>query len=488
MARTKATEKKKKDEIAEQERERLARTQMVLTLIENMAREKGVSREVIFASIEQAIESAMERAIEIDDDILIHIDRQSGEIIAQKSDQPIDPEFLGRIATQAARQVMTQRIREAESEGVYTDFNTRKGELVSGTVLRVESGTYIIQVAKDGKSATGNVEAILPKSETIPGETHAVNDRIRAVVLEVRKTGTRVKIVLSRNSPDFVRALFEQEIPEIQDRTIEIKSVAREPGYRSKVAVTSIDSKVDAVGACVGVRGSRIKNVIDELNQERIDIVRWNDSMQVMIPNALQPAEVEDVQLYARLGQAIVLVDEKNLSLAIGKRGQNVRLASKLVGWDIDVMTVEELTRDLEKAERFFNRIPGMPPEVMEVLITEGFFTYRSLTFLTAEDMAEMTGLDPEAADDMLEYAEDEANRIDREGEPEWANPPEPEPEPEPEVKAEEGEAKPEGEEQIVGFTEPEAVVEEKPSDEGEKKEEKPAEGDINSLFGPEQS
>lgn len=488
MARTKATVKKK-DEIAEQERERLARSQMVLTLIENMAREKGVSREVIFTSIEQAIESAMERAIDIDDDILIHIDRQSGEIIAQKADQLIDPEFLGRIATQAARQVMTQRIREAESEGVFSDFNARKGELVSGSVLRVESGTYIISVAKDGKVASGNVEAILPKSETIPGETHGVGDRLRAVVHEVKKSGTRVKIVLSRTSPDFVKALFEQIIPEIQDRTIEIRSVAREPGYRSKVAVSSIDSKVDAVGACVGVRGSRIKEVIDELNQERIDIVRWNDSMQVMIPNALQPAEVEDVQLYPRLNQAIVLVDEKNLSLAIGKRGQNVRLASKLVNWNIDVMTVEELTRDLEKAERYFSRIPNMTPEVMEILITEGFFTYASLGYLTAEELAEMTGLDPEVADDIIEYAEDEARRIEREGEPEWANPPEPEPEPENQTTAEESSGESHGEEQIVGFAEPEESPPPPPQTAESSPppaEPTPVDGDINSLFAPE--
>jgi N utilization substance protein A len=228
-----------------------------------------------------------------------------------------------------------------------------------------------------------------------------------------------VKIVLSRCHPDFVRALFEQEIPEIQDRTIEIKQVAREAGYRSKVAVSSIDMKVDCVGACVGVRGSRIKNVIDEINGERIDIVRWNDSMQVMIPNALQPAEIMDVQLYPRLGRAIVLVAEDQLSLAIGRRGQNVRLASKLVGWDIDIMTMDELSRDLDKAERWFNRVPGMQPEYIEALITEGFFSYTDLTFLEAEQLSEIIGIDPEAADEIIIFAEDEAERIEREGEPE---------------------------------------------------------------------
>jgi N utilization substance protein A len=246
-----------------------------------------------------------------------------------------------------------------------------------------------------------------------------VNDRIKAVVMDVRKQGHRVKIVLSRCHPDFVRALFEQEIPEIQDRTIEIKQVAREAGYRSKVAVSSIDMKVDCVGACVGVRGSRIKNVIDEINGERIDIVRWNDSMQVMIPNALQPAEISDVQLYPRLGRAIVLVAEDQLSLAIGRRGQNVRLASKLVGWDIDIMTMDELSRDLDKAERWFSRIPGIQPEHIEALITEGFFSYTDLTFLEAEQLAEIIGIDPEVADDMIIFAEEEAERIEREGEPE---------------------------------------------------------------------
>ncbi len=174
------------------------------------------------------------------------------------------------------------------------------------------------------------------------------------------------------------------------------------------------------------MRGSRIKNVIDEINGERIDIVRWNDSMQVMIPNALQPAEISDVQLYPRLGRAIVLVAEDQLSLAIGRRGQNVRLASKLVGWDIDIMTMEELSRDLDKAERWFTRIPGMQPEHIEALITEGFFSYTDLTFLEAEQLAEIIGVDPEMADDMIIFAEEEAERIEREGEPEEEVPAEP--------------------------------------------------------------
>src|SRR5262245_9946013 len=416
---TTKTKKGKKEAAVDKDHLRQQQRQNVLSLVEMMHREKNISKDIIFGGIEAAIQLAIERASLEEVDVLVHIDRTTGEIIAQRGDRMIEPEYLGRIAAQAARQVMTQKIREAESEGVYSEFQARKGELVTATVQRVDNGTAIVTLSKDGKSSGGTVEAILPRSEQIPGETHQVNDRIKAVVMDVRKQGHRVKIVLSRCHPDFVRALFEQEIPEIQDRTIEIKQVAREAGYRSKVAVSSIDMKVDCVGACVGVRGSRIKNVIDEINGERIDIVRWNDSMQVMIPNALQPAEISDVQLYPRLGRAIVLVAEDQLSLAIGRRGQNVRLASKLVGWDIDIMTMDELSRDLDKAERWFSRIPGVQPEHIEALITEGFFSYTDLTFLEAEQLAEIIGIDPEAADDMIIFAEEEAERIEREGEPE---------------------------------------------------------------------
>src|SRR5262249_41769386 len=217
--------------------------------------------------------------------------------------------------------------------------------------------------------------------------------------------------------PDFVRCLFEQEIPEIADRTIEIKAVAREAGYRTKIAVSSIDTKVDCVGACVGGRGSRIKTIIDELGGERIDIVRWNDSLQVLIPNALQPAEITEVFLYPRLGRAIVLVAEDQLSLAIGRRGQNVRLASKLVGWDIEIMTVEELDESLVRAEGWFTEIPGMTPEATEAFITEGFLSFRDLTFFEAADIAEIGGLAPEQAQEVIDYAEDRADEVEEEEE-----------------------------------------------------------------------
>jgi N utilization substance protein A len=421
MAKAEKT-KKSKQPVVENDRERQGEN--LLRLVESMHREKNIQKDVIFSGIEKALQTAAQRNAGDEEDVLVHIDRTTGEIVAQKGDQPIDPEHLGRIAAQSAKQVMIQAIREAESEGVFSEFAARKGELVTGTIQRIDAGTGIVTLTKDGKGgASGTIEALLPRSEQIPGETHHVNDRVKAVVMDVRRNGHRVKIVLSRCHPDFVRSLFEQEIPEVQDHTIEIKAVAREAGYRSKVAVSSIDMKVDCVGACVGVRGSRIKNVIDELNGERIDIVRWNDSMQVMIPNALQPAEISEVQLYPRLGRAIVLVTDDQLSLAIGRRGQNVRLASKLVGWDIEIMTHEELAEGLDKAERWFSQLPHASPELLEVLITEGFLSYTDLTFLEPAQMAEMAGVNEEEGEEMIMYAEEYAEQMEEE-EPAAAEPP----------------------------------------------------------------
>ena len=263
----------------------------------------------------------------------------------------MDPAELGRIAAQTAKQVIIQKIREAERDSLFDEFEDQRGDLVTGTVQRFEGGAVIVNL--------GKTDAILPRSEQIPGESYHPNERIRAIILDVRKVGQRVKIILSRTHPDFVRRLFELEIPEIADQIIAIRALAREAGYRSKVAVTSIDTKVDAVGACVGVRGTRIKNIVDELGGERIDIVRWNESLQVLIPNALQPAEIDEVMLCHLLGRAIVLVRDDQLSLAIGRRGQNVRLASKLVGWDIEIMTAEELDEVIDKAVKAFEQDRG---------------------------------------------------------------------------------------------------------------------------------
>jgi N utilization substance protein A len=378
----------------------------ILELVDKMHEEKKIPREVIFHGIEAAIQLAAERHFAVEEGVFVQIDQSTGQIIAKLREKELDPETLGRIAAQSAKQVMIQKIREAESDTVYNEFSGKKGELLLGTVTRVDAGTAIVSLGKS--------EALLPRSEQIPGESHHVGERVKAVVLDVRRQGHRVKIVLSRCHPDFVKALFEEEIPEIEERIIDIRAVAREAGYRSKVAVTSIDLKVDAVGACVGVRGSRIKNVIEELNGERIDIVRWNDALQVLIPNALQPAQISEVFTYPRLGRAIVLVTDDQLSLAIGRRGQNVRLASKLVGWDIEIMTHDELGEALERAERWFGQLPHTSPELITSLIEEGFLSYNDLTCTDAEGLAEFSGLDEEAADEVVMYAEEYSDVMDR--------------------------------------------------------------------------
>jgi N utilization substance protein A len=379
----------------------------LLRIVDSMHREKNIPKDVIFDGIEAALQLATEKHYGDEQGITISIDRDSGEIRAQKGETAIAPEELGRIAAQSAKQVMIQKIREAECNAIFDEYAAMKGDLVHGTVQRFEGGAATVTLGKS--------EAILPRGEQIPGETHHVGERVKAVILEVRKVGHRVKIILSRTHPDFVRRLFENEIPEIADRTIEIKALAREAGYRSKIAVSSIDLKVDCVGACVGVRGSRIKNIVDELGGERIDIVRWNDSLQVMIPNALQPAAIDEVFLYPRLGRAIVLVKEDQLSLAIGRRGQNVRLASKLVGWDIEIMTHDELNEGIEKAENWFRQIPNIPDETVEAFIVDGFLSYDDLTFLEPAQLAELAGVSEEQAEEIIAFAEESSERVEEE-------------------------------------------------------------------------
>ncbi len=227
--------------------------------------------------------------------------------------------------------------------------------------------------------------------------------------------GSRVKIILSRTHVEFVRRLFELEIPEVAERVIEVRSLAREAGYRSKVAVSCIDNNIDAVGACVGVRGARIKNITGELGDEKIDIVRWNDSLQVLVPNALQPAEVEDVILCPMLGRVIVLVRDDQLSLAIGKRGQNVRLASKLVGWDIEVMTREELDEQLERSVTAFAEIPGVTADLAENLVAQGFLSFDDLSVIEPDQLAELGGLTDEECSVIVEFAEKESERLEAE-------------------------------------------------------------------------
>lgn len=385
----------------------------LLRVIEQLVREKGIPAEVAFSAIEKAVRLAIAKHYQNDDEgIEVSIDRARGTIHAQKGDKLIDPHTgtLGRISAQAAKQQMIQLFREEESQSLLTDMERMKGLLLHqpGTVQRMEGGAAIVSI--------GKTEAILPRGEQIPGETHHIGEKIRALVLDVKKAGHRVKVILSRTNPMFVQRLFEREIPEIEDRTIKIERVAREAGYRTKVAVSSIDSRVDCVGACVGVRGSRIKNIVEELGGvERIDIVRWNDSLQVLIQNSLQPAAIEEVFLYDVLQRAIVLVKEDQLSLAIGRRGQNVRLASKLVEWDIEIMTADELNTALDRAEANFSQLPGVQPELVEALINQGFLSFEDISVLTPAELMDMGGMDEETAIDMIAYADEAAQRQEKE-------------------------------------------------------------------------
>lgn len=371
----------------------------LLRIVDTIHRDKNIDKEIVFEGIEAALVSAAKRHYGEESEIVVHIDREDGSISGTHNGEPLDPEeTVGRIGAQTAKQVMIQKIREAERDALYDEYTALIGQMVTGVVQRYSGGAATV--------ALSNVEALLPRSEQIPGETHHTNERVRTTVCEVRKVGTRVKVILSRTRGDLVRRLFEQEIPEIAEGIIEIRGVAREPSYRTKVGVTSSDPRVDCIGACVGSRGNRIKNVVDELAGERIDIVRWSDDMQELIPNALQPAEVEEVILCQMLGRAIVLVREDQLSLAIGRRGQNVRLASKLCIWDIEIMTREELDEQIDVAVAGFSSLEGVDENLSERLVGEGYLSYDDLSIIEPDSLMEMGGLTMEQVDKIVEEAE----------------------------------------------------------------------------------
>jgi len=379
----------------------------ILRIVDAIHRDKNIEKGIVFEGIEAALVSALKKYYGEEADVHVSIDQENGEVTATCGEETLDSEeVVGRIGAQTAKQVMIQKIREAERDALFDEYEELIGHMVSGIIQRYEGAAATV--------ALGNVEAILPRSEQIPGETHHANERVRATVYEVRKSGSRVKVILSRRSPALVQRLFEQEIPEIADSVIEIRAMSREPGYRSKVAVISSDTRVDCVGACVGVRGNRIKNIVEELAGERIDIVRWDDDLEVLIPNALQPADVDQVILCKMLGKAIVLVQEDNLSLAIGRRGQNVRLASKLSGWDIEIMTQEELAESIDQAVEGFSSIQGLEMEVAERLVEEGFLNYEELSIIEPDDLMQIGSLTEEQVNHIVEQAETRAEEAEQ--------------------------------------------------------------------------
>jgi N utilization substance protein A len=380
--------------------------QDLLRIVDSLHRDKNIDSEIVFQAIEAAYVSAARKKYGEESDISVLIHRETGAIEARCGDEVLDPDEIGRIGAQTAKQVIIQKIREAERDALIEEYDEQRGQMISGVVQRNEGGATTVSL--------GSVEAILPRSEQIPGETHHANERIRAVVYEVKPQGNRVKVILSRTNPKLVRRLFEQEIPEIADGVITINAMSREPGYRSKVAVSSTDQRIDCVGACVGVRGNRIKNIVDELAGERIDIVRWSDDPEVLIPNALQPAEVEQVLLCDMIGRAIVLVKEDQLSLAIGRRGQNVRLASKLCGWDIEIMTAEELDEQIDRAVVGFSELEGMTEELAQALVEQGYLSYDDLSVIEPDAMQEMGNMTEEQVNTIIEQAEEKAEEAER--------------------------------------------------------------------------
>ncbi|MEY2786792.1 MAG: transcription termination/antitermination protein NusA [Planctomycetota bacterium] len=310
----------------------------VLRMVDVLHREKDIPKEVIFRALEDALAQGVRKRLGVGEDLLVKIDRKSGAISMEDAEEEyeFDMQELGRIAAQAVKQGLLQRLREAERDVLFEEYEARVGQLVNGTIQRFEGDYQVVNM--------GKVEAYLGKEDRVRGETFNVGDRIRVIIVEVRKDGSKVRILVSRTHPDLVRRLFELEVPEIADGIIEIKRVVREPGYRTKMAVSSADPKIDAIGACVGVRGSRIKAVIDELRGERIDIIKWSDSLEQLILNGLKPATINVENIYPDIQSrsAVVVVDDDQQSLAIGKKGQNVRLASKLCGWEIDIKTRAE--------------------------------------------------------------------------------------------------------------------------------------------------
>ncbi len=375
--------------------------QELLRIVDSLHREKNIDPELVFQAIESALLTATKRQFGETADISVKISRDTGQIQGACEGRELNQEEIGRIGAQTAKQVIIQKIREAERDARMDEFHDQVGQLVNGIVQRTEKGITIVQI--------GAVEAILPKSEQIPGESFHAGERIKAIIYEVRASGNRVKVILSRTNPQLVRRLFEQEIPEIAEGVIEINQVSREPGYRSKVAVSSSDTRVDCVGACVGLRGNRIKNITSELAGERIDIVRWSDDPLVLIPNALQPAQVDQVLLCDMIGRAIALVNEEHLSQAIGRYGQNVRLASKLCGWDIEIMTADELEKQINRAVEGFMELEGMTEDLAQRLVEQGYLSYDDLSVIEPTALQEMGGLSEEDVDLIVTQADAKA-------------------------------------------------------------------------------
>jgi transcription termination/antitermination protein NusA len=382
--------------------------QEMMRILDSIARDRNIDKQLLLRDLELAMVTAARKHFNTLDteEFACVIDPISGTMNMTRHGQPLQlsPEALGRIAAQTFKQVMIQKFRDDERSSIMQDFSKRVGEIVTGTAQRYEGGSLVVTVDR--------AEAFMPRSEQIPGEQFEAGDRVRCLVLDVRDAGSQVKIVLSRGHPDFIKRLFEVEVPEVAERIIEIKAMAREAGYRTKIAVASVDNKVDPVGACVGVRGNRIKSIVDELNGEKIDIVRWNESSQILIQNALKPAEVAEISLCFELGRSTVVVRDDQLSLAIGKRGQNVRLAARLTGWDIDILTPDEFNKGLETLSQTLLSVPGVTEETIDKLGALGMVSVFDIEEVGLEVLTSEIGLTEEVAKQMLDVSSAKAKVV----------------------------------------------------------------------------
>src|SRR5881394_864909 len=378
----------------------------IMRIADGIARDNNIDREQVYVDIEQAVASGLRKQFNTEDtsEFAVTVDRATGDISVSRQGEILPLSVMGRIGAQTVKQVMIQLIRQDERGSIYEEYKDRVGTIVTGTIARFEGSTMIVSL--------GRVEGIMPRSEQIPGEQHDPGERVQALILEVRDTPSAVKIILSRSHPEMIKRLFEREVPEVGDRTIELKALAREPGHRTKIAVSSIDSKVDAVGACVGVRGSRIKNIVDELGGEKIDIVRWNESSQILISNALKPAEVAEVSLCFELGRATVVVNDDQLSLAIGKRGQNVRLAARLTGWDIDILTPVEFQAGVQRLDSTLKSIEGIAQDHVDKIVALGLIDVRDIEEVGSGPLMEELGLDEARAEEVVTKCAEEAKVV----------------------------------------------------------------------------
>src|SRR5213082_1943899 len=405
----------------------------LLQIADAVAREKSIDRGIVIAAMEDAIAKAARARYGSETDVHAEIDAKKGElrlsrhmlvvdVVENSSNQislidaqranpgaqvgdtiadTLPPLEYGRIAAQSAKQVIVQKVREAERDRQYQEFKDRIGVIVNGIVKRVEYGSVIVDL--------GRGEAIVRRDEMLPREVFRNGDRVRAYIFDVRRETRGPQIFLSRTHPQFMAKLFAQEVPEIYDGIIEIKSVARDPGSRAKIAVISRDSGIDPVGACVGMRGSRVQAVVGELQGEKIDIIPWSQDPATFVVNGLAPAEVSKVVMDEEQRRIEVVVPDDQLSLAIGRRGQNVRLASQLTGWDIDILTEaeesERRTEEFRTRSQLFIDALDIDEVIAHLLVTEGFGSLEEVAFVPVEELSEIEGFDIDVATELRERA-----------------------------------------------------------------------------------